>query len=1131
MKYSPFLIPGRVFDTDVVLCLDTGSACTVVDHSVCESLNLRISPWKGRLHDASGNNMQVLGYTELEVVLPECKAMRLLAVVVRSLTRPILIGQPDLCKYGLVLDCREGRVRQRVSVGEMLPANSEGEQSVRVLEGGELLVTSVETEDVLEIPLEGASVVSVSAESRPVVMLDPPVYCSGVLPSSSDSPSLLFDCSSSCPGHPFPEHVDDLISFPRDSTSRKESVISVDEMLSMSEDEKKRGAVACLGPLTPESPVEGDIRTSWSAEREACSSLFSGVGVNEPSDSSPSEGLLSGNEDPSRMLCSQDSRFFESVLSVRGVYPNAKAVFVNKSMVIPAFQEAMVPVRIPSGRKVGVIFPEMDEEGDFLAACVLVRADDHPCITVFNPNGYQVVLCNGRQLGMFVESCFAEELVREVNGVDGGEEFGAMSEEESRDEFLASFSLGDCALKGRYLEQLKEILWNCKEVFPRDKWDIGSFRNSNHVIERIDEQPVSKPNYRMSPVQKKLMDDHIALLLKHGMIEKTVSPYNSPFLLVQKPDGSMRCVQDLRQINEKIRAEGTVLPRVDETLDELGGMKFFAVTDCNSGFFQVKLHESCRDMFAFSDSKHQQYRWVRLAMGCKNSSAVFQRHLSSVIRGARNSWAYIDDLLTAGEDEKSFLANFEEVLTRLQKEGVTLRRDKCKIGLKQIRFLGHLVSAEGVRPDPGKVSAIMDVRAPQNAKEVSGFLACCGFYRRFICDFSTIAEPLNALTRKGIRFRWGPREQEAFQTLKDILASEPVLCHPDFSKEFKIETDSSEYGLSGILLQKDDDEQDRVVAYMSASLNRSQRNYATWEKELFAIVSAVNKFRPYVFGTRFEIVTDNRALLAAKKMMNPCGRVMRWLSDLAQYDYYVTYRRGRDNVVPDALSRFPFADGAPEPLERPESVAMIGSPDDSIERGAVGSGRDERGVLGVVLGDILSDLNEVHLECQAVKLQSSFTEEELVKAQISDPILGQVHLWFMGASLEKFCLGDPLFTYACAYKHGFLSRKSGALFYKDRLCIPASLVPWILNSLHCSPFSGHFGIFKTLSRVSSRMFWPDMENDVVNFVKSCESCSVRKPVTRPVCAPLGRFEETEPLGFLHIDFFGSSSACFREWEF
>ena len=169
--------------------------------------------------------------------------------------------------------------------------------------------------------------------------------------------------------------------------------------------------------------------------------------------------------------------------------------------------------------------------------------------------------------------------------------------------------------------------------------------------------------------------------------------------------------------------------------------------------------------------------------------------------------------------------------------------------------------------------------------------------------------------------------------MKDILASEPVLCHPDFSKEFKIETDSSEYGLSGILLQKDDDEQDRVVAYMSASLNRSQRNYATWEKELFAIVSAVNKFRPYVFGTRFEIVTDNRALLAAKKMMNPCGRVMRWLSDLAQYDYYVTYRRGRDNVVPDALSRLPFADGAPEPLERPESVAMIGSPDDSIERG------------------------------------------------------------------------------------------------------------------------------------------------------------------------------------------------------
>lgn len=232
---------------------------------------------------------------------------------------------------------------------------------------------------------------------------------------------------------------------------------------------------------------------------------------------------------------------------------------------------------------------------------------------------------------------------------------------------------------------------------------------------------------------------------------------------------------------------------------------------------------------------------------------------------------------------------------------------KCSFAMQEILYLGHVINSEGSRPDPAKINCVQHFPVPRNVSELRGFLGLCGYYRRYVKSFSKLAGPLTALLRKDVLYNWGFEQQRAFEELKERLISPPILVRPDFSQRFILKTDYSETAIGAILAQLGADGQERVVAYASKSLTAAERNYSTTEGECLAVVWGVKHFRPYLFGTKFNLVTDHASLKWLMNSQDLNTRLMRWSLKLQEYDFEIEYRPGKQHSDVDALSRFPPA--------------------------------------------------------------------------------------------------------------------------------------------------------------------------------------------------------------------------------
>ena len=460
-------------------------------------------------------------------------------------------------------------------------------------------------------------------------------------------------------------------------------------------------------------------------------------------------------------------------------------------------------------------------------------------------------------------------------------------------------------------QQMEALLQKYAHLFANKKEELGRTNVVKHAIYTEEVPPIRQKFYRTSQKEQEHIDQEIQEMLYHKIIRpSTNSEWASPVILVPKKNGKLRFCVDYRQLNRITKKDNYPLPRIDEILDSLGKAKWFTSLDLASGYWQVEMREEDKSKTAFI-SRNGTYKFNVMPFGLCNAPGTFQRCMDTVLRDILWKYAlvYLDDVTAFSQTFEEHLQHLETIFKRIEAAGLKINPDKCHFGAHSLQFLGHIISDQGILPDPTKIEAVKNYPQPQNLTQLRAFLGLASYYRRFIKDFSKISSPLYELLKKDIPYEWIEQRQQAFQLLKEKLISAPLLMYPDFTKPFCLYTDASYTALGAVIEQLGDDGLKHPIAYASRTTSSAERKYSSTELECAAVVWAVNYFRPYLYGKRFTIFTDHSALqwlLKLKTIKNGLtGRLARWQLQLQSFDYDIKYRPGTVNSNADALSRMP----------------------------------------------------------------------------------------------------------------------------------------------------------------------------------------------------------------------------------
>ena len=439
-------------------------------------------------------------------------------------------------------------------------------------------------------------------------------------------------------------------------------------------------------------------------------------------------------------------------------------------------------------------------------------------------------------------------------------------------------------------------------AFPGDQ--LGRTSLVQHVIDTGDAMPIKQRPYRVSPDVKKEIDRQVDEMLERGIIQESVSPWSSPVVLVKKKDGSYRFCVDFRKVNKVTKVHSFPMPLVADALDSLVGASVFSTLVLKSGFWQVHMPQDSHHKTAFA-TQNGLYEFLTMPFRLVNSGASFQRLMGHILRGLEYRFAliYIDDIIIFSKSVDEHLDHLEEVFRRLRDANVKLNPKKCSFVKQRVEYLGHVVTPEGISPNPDKVRVVQEYPTPTNLKELRSFLGLANYYRRFVRGFSHIANPLNALTKKNVPFVWTVACAEAFDKLKRALVSAPILAYPNFREPFLLFVDASSIGM-GFTLAQIQNGKEVFIAYNGRGLNKAEQNFCTTEREALALVEGIKKFQPYLHN-KFTVVTDHSSLRWLMNVKDASGRLARWALLLQQFYFNIVHRPCRIHGNADCLSRRP----------------------------------------------------------------------------------------------------------------------------------------------------------------------------------------------------------------------------------
>lgn len=459
----------------------------------------------------------------------------------------------------------------------------------------------------------------------------------------------------------------------------------------------------------------------------------------------------------------------------------------------------------------------------------------------------------------------------------------------------------------------EKLIKQFPEIIPLDDEPLTFGHTIKHKINTKDELPCYTKNYRYPHALKNEVFDQVRKMLEQGIIRPSYSPWSSPVWIVPKKlDASgkqkWRVVIDYRKVNDKTIGDKYPIPNITDVLDRLGRAKYFTTLDLASGFHQIEMDEESIPKTAFSIEQGH-FEFVRMPFGLKNAPPTFQRVMDNILRGYINKFClvYLDDILIFSSSLQEHALHCKLVFQRLKEFNMKIQLDKSEFFRKEVGYLGHIITADGVKPNPAKIEAITKFEIPKTPKDIKSFLGLLGYYRRFIHNMADLTKPLTSKLKKNQKIDIHDEEyRNCFEKCKKILCNDPILAYPDFNEEFILTTDASNVGVGAVLSQKINDVE-RPVCYASRTLNETEQKLSTTEKECLAIMYGVAQFRPYLFGRKFKIFTDHQPLKWLFNLKEPNAKLMRWKLRLEEYDFEIFYKPGKTNQNADALSRNPVA--------------------------------------------------------------------------------------------------------------------------------------------------------------------------------------------------------------------------------
>lgn len=481
------------------------------------------------------------------------------------------------------------------------------------------------------------------------------------------------------------------------------------------------------------------------------------------------------------------------------------------------------------------------------------------------------------------------------------DECGLTLEEDTND-------LSQTVLSPQEIKRLEEVKASFVVAIPNQ---VSTTHLTTHKIEIQDDwktcPPIRQYPYTMSPKIREKVSEELDRMLGAGIIERCHSDWSQNVVPVIKPSGKVRLCLDARKINERTIKDAYPLHHPGRILGQLPKAKYLSTLDLSEAFLQIPLDQESRRYTAFSILGKGMFQFTRLPFGLVNSPATLARLMDQVLGHGELEpfvFVYLDDIVLVSETFDDHLRLLKEVARRLREANLAINLGKSRFGVSELPFLGYLLSTEGLRPNPEKVRAIIDYERPNTLTKLRRFLGMANYYRRFINDFSGISSPLTDLLKsKSKVLPWHEKAEDAFCAIKEKLISAPILVSPNFSLPFSIQTDASDVAVAGVLTQVQDDHE-RVIAYFSHKLTTPERNYHACEKETLAALMSIEAFRGYIEGSHFTLITDSSALThILRTKWKTSSRCSRWSLTLQQYNMTIVHRKGKDHVVPDALSR------------------------------------------------------------------------------------------------------------------------------------------------------------------------------------------------------------------------------------
>ena len=572
------------------------------------------------------------------------------------------------------------------------------------------------------------------------------------------------------------------------------------------------------------------------------------------------------------------------------------------------------------------------------------------------------------------------------------------------------------------------------------------------------------------------VDEELERLQRAGIIEPIqFSEWAAPVVPVVKKDGSIRLCGDYKiTVNQAARVDSYPLPKIDDLLSTLGGGQAFSKLDLAHAYQQVPLEAESKK-FVVINTHRGLYQYNRLPFGVSAAPAIFQRTIEGILRGIPRVCIYLDDILITGATEREHLETLDTVLTRLQEAGLRLRREKCAFLLPDIQYLGHQISAEGLRPTDDKIRAVTEAPAPRNVSQLRSFLGLVNYYAKFLPQLSSTLAPLYRLLQKKCSWTWGAEQQKAFQEAKSQLTSSRLLVHYDPERELILSCDASPYGVGAVLSHRMDDGSEQPVAFASRSLAPAEKKYSQLDKEALSIIFGVKKFHDYLYGRHFAIQSDHKPLehlFSASRSVPTMAsaRIQRWALTLSAYSYSIKYKPGEDHANADVFSRLPL----------PETPTHIPLPGETIW--------------------LLDTLQKTPL-----------TASQIRQLTTQDPLLSRVHKMLLqgwGDSVEEEL--QPF--HRCRDE---LSVQDGVVLRGSRVVIPESGRRQVLEVLH----QGHPGTSRMKSLARGVVWWPGIDADLEGEVRACPECQVHSK--SPPSAPLHPWEwPSRPWVRVHVDHAG-----------